>query len=240
VALHLIFAFFQLHSRVVETILPALVYNSSCASTVALQNLSNRSVSVEIEAHRSDGALVPLEGNGRNEIQLSAGESGAYKLRLKDDPGDAWVKIREKIPSAELSPAIAISGVTECIAGDELTSADRVVAYPVANPWYSGASKEPEVILLVNASEQPARASVCASPVGYYMLPKALPHAICSTEFEVQIAPFGTRRFPVDGEPYSLKTQGDHIVLQMLKPVKSQVQLYSVDSSIKFGDIVHP
>ena len=233
-------------TRVVETILPALVYNASCSSTVSVQNLADRAVWLQLEAHRSDGALVPLEGHAGNEFRLAAGESGAYKLRVKDDPGDAWVKIREWIPSQDLSPAIAISGATECIAGDELSTADRVVAYPLANPWFAGPAQElaGEAILLINASEQPARALVCESSVGYYALPAtpaapAQSHRICSTEFEVQIAPFGTRRFPIGGgtnSSFSLETRGDHIVLQMLKPLKNSVRLYSVDSSIQFGE----
>jgi len=232
--------------RFVETIVPALAYNAACSSSVSVQNLASRDVWLQIEAHRSDGALVALEGHEVNEFLLAAGESGAYKLRLKDDPGDAWVKIRERIPSPGLSPAIAISGVTECVGANELSTADRVVAYPLTNPRFSEPAEKfsGEAILLINASEQPARAWACESPVGYYSVPSttaapARSHPLCSAEFEVQIAPFGTRRFPIRGAPDSsflLETRGDHIVLQMLKPVKNSVRLYSVDSSISFGE----
>ncbi len=48
--------------RIVESVLPALSYGQSCWSTVDLQNLGDRVVIVEIEGHRSTGALVPLAG----------------------------------------------------------------------------------------------------------------------------------------------------------------------------------
>jgi hypothetical protein len=34
---------------------------------------------------------------------------------------------------------------------------------------------------------------------------------------------------------FSMKTQGDAIVLQMLRPLETGVKIYSVDSTIKFG-----
>ena len=34
---------------------------------------------------------------------------------------------------------------------------------------------------------------------------------------------------------FSMKTWGDSIVLQMLRPAKEGVRLYTVDSTIKFG-----
>jgi hypothetical protein len=235
-------------SRVVETILPALAYNSACSSTVSLQNLADRAVFLDLEGHRSDGALVPLEGRSGTALRLAPGESGAYKLQIKEDAGDAWVKIRERVPAPDLSPGIAVGGFTECVSANELFTAERLVAYPTANPWLTAPSAEiaGEAILVINVSEQPAEASVCYSSAGYYAVP-ATPRAparfrpICSTESEVQIAPFGARRFQIGGESnstFSLRTRGAQMVLQMLKPVKNSVRLYSVDSTIKFGEEV--
>jgi len=34
---------------------------------------------------------------------------------------------------------------------------------------------------------------------------------------------------------FSMKTEGDAIVLQMLRPLETGVKIYSVDSTIKFG-----
>ena len=236
--------------RVFETVLPALAYSASCSSTVSLRNVAGRAVSLEIEAHRSDGALVAIDNDAGSDIQLAPGESGHFKLHIDNDAGDAWALIRERVPSAGLSPAVAVSGVTECLAGNELSRAAREVAYPRLNPKFSGQADAlaGEVLLLVNASEEPASAWVCESSVGYYMLPPtpegpARSRPICSTEFETQIAPFGTRRFPIgegSAANFFLESRGDRIVLQMLKPLRSSVRLFSVDSSITFGDEVQP
>jgi hypothetical protein len=37
---------------------------------------------------------------------------------------------------------------------------------------------------------------------------------------------------------FSLKTQGDSIVLQMLRPANQGIRIYTVDSTIKFGSEV--
>ena len=61
---------------------------------------------------------------------------------------------------------------------------------------------------------------------------------VCTTAFDVQVPPFGTRDFPVEREGnsyFSLKTRGDSVVLQMLHPSNEGVRIYIVNSSIKFG-----
>ena len=61
---------------------------------------------------------------------------------------------------------------------------------------------------------------------------------VCTTAFDVQVPPFGTRDFPVEREGnsyFSLKTRGESVVLQMLLPSNEGVLIYTVDSSIKFG-----
>ena len=95
-------------------------------------------------------------------------------------------------------------------------------------------------IALVNTSERAAKASLCYSVGNLYWTPgsQAQLSPICSHAFEVQIPPFGTRQFPVEHERssyFSMKTDGDAIVLQMLRPLQSGVKIYSVDSTIKFG-----
>ena len=64
---------------------------------------------------------------------------------------------------------------------------------------------------------------------------------VCLTAFEVQIPPFGSREFPVDRDGsahFSLKTVGEAIVLEMLRPVEANVRVYAVDSTIRFGEEV--
>src|SRR5690348_14303105 len=64
----------QAADRFVESVLPSLDYGPSCWSAVNLQNLGNRDVTVEVEAHRESGALVPLVGQGHVAVRLSSGE----------------------------------------------------------------------------------------------------------------------------------------------------------------------
>src|SRR5260370_15542189 len=116
--------------RIVESVLPALSYGQSCWSTVDLQNLGDRVVIVEIEGHRSTGALVPLAGRPGVKVRLSAGESAGFRLRIDEDTASAWAQIRETIPYQSLSRVIAVCGVAECIFGNELPAAVREVAYP--------------------------------------------------------------------------------------------------------------
>ena len=72
--------------RVVESIVPWLAHNSSCWSAVELQNLGNRDVDAEVEAHKSSGALAPLLGHDGIQVRLSAGEHVEYKLQLTRKP----------------------------------------------------------------------------------------------------------------------------------------------------------
>ena len=101
--------------RVVESIVPSLDYNSQCWSAVQLQNLGNREVAAEVEAHKSTGALAPLVGRTGIQVQLSAGEHAEYKLQLPEESTGAWVRVRETIPGPHLSPVLAVSSITECL-----------------------------------------------------------------------------------------------------------------------------
>ena len=65
--------------------MPWLEYNPSCWSAVELQNLGNREVAAEVEAHKSSGALAPLVGRSGIQVRLSAGEHAEYKLQLAEE-----------------------------------------------------------------------------------------------------------------------------------------------------------
>ena len=234
--------------RVVESILPSLAYGPACSSIVNLQNLGDRPVTVDLEAHRASGALVALADHPEMTIQLGPGERGAYKLQIEGETDSAWIKVRERIPSPVLSPVVAVRGATECVSGNELRTESREVVYPTRNPWFSAdiVDRRGEVILLVNAAERAARASACYSSGGLYSVPDAAHPTpelspICSGTLAVQIPPFGTFQFPVerDGNSrFTLKTSGESIALQMLRPVAAAVKMYSVDSTITFGSAV--
>jgi hypothetical protein len=241
-----------------ETVVPALAYGGSCASTIFLQNLGRRAVEVELEGHRSSGALVPIEGHSGMTVRLAAGEIGQYKLHITGEDTDAWVKIRELVPAASAaqqgrgsppvqrtaqapSPVVAVSGTTECLVKNELHEASREVAYPLRNPWFSGevAGLQGHVILLINTTAETATASACYSSGASYSVPASAEfQPLCSISTQVQIPPFGSRRFPIEAAEQSqflLRTSGTGIVLQMLEPSREGARVYTVDSTIKFG-----
>jgi hypothetical protein len=231
--------------RTVETVLPALSYGASCWSSIDLQNLGDRPVVADVEAHRSTGALVALVGHEGMTVRLNPGVRVSYRAAIDDETSGAWMKIRERITSAALSPILAVSGKTECVAANELRTAVREVAYPMRNPWYStdvAGTSAGEEISLINTSERAVLASICYSSGTLVSVPAPADPAelvpLCSTAFDAQIPPFGSRQFPVEHEGnshFSLKTRGEAVVLQMLRRVEARVNLYSVDSTIVFG-----
>lgn len=230
--------------RQMESVVPALAFGGKCASTVTMQNLSNRVVSADVEAHKPSGALAPIAGAPAIGIRLGPGERASYKPQIADETESAWVKVRERVPAPSLSPALAVSAMTECIIGDELKSVGRDVVYPTRNPWFSGdvADLSGALVSMINTSERAATASLCYSAGNLFYLPGSKPSAelspVCSAEFDVQVPPFGAREFRVarDGSTnFSLKTQGGAIVLEMLRPLGASIKMYKVDSTIHFG-----
>jgi hypothetical protein len=239
---------FGQQERVIESIVPALAYGPACSSAVELRNLSDRAVAVDVEGHRTSGALVPLVGHAEIRVRLGARERVAYKLEIQEETTGAWVKVRERVASARLSPVVAVSASTECVAANQLRTVGRDVAFPTRNPWFSSdvAELRGGVISMINTSERVARAAACYSSGGLYSVPgrSAELQPICSAAFEVQIPPFGSREFPVEREGsshLSLKTVGEAIVLKMLRPVEANVRVYAVDSTIRFeGEVAAP
>ena len=231
--------------RVVTSILPSLDYGASCWSSVTLTNLGDRLVTVEIEAHRAGGGLTGLTGLNEMVLHLNPGERVSHRLEVTDESGVGWLKVRERIPSPKLSPVIAVSGLSECTVADQLRSTPRELSYPTRNPWFSGDVEEMKgnLISLVNTSERAAQASLCYSEGNLYSVPTAAHPTpeltlVCSKSFDVLIPPYAARQFPVerDGSThFGIKTMGDAIVLQMLRPLATGVKVYSVDSSVKFG-----
>ena len=230
--------------RQVESVVPALAFGGKCSSTVTMQNLSNRVVSVDVEAHKPSGALAPIAGAAAIGIRLSPGERQNYKPQIADETESAWVKVRERVPAPGLSPVLAVSAIMECIVGDELKSVGRDVVYPTRNPWFSGDVSELRgaLVSMINTSERAVTASLCYSAGNLFYLPGSKPSSelspVCSAAFDVQVPPFGAREFPVarDGSThFSLKTQGGAIVLEMLRPLGATIKMYKVDSTIHFG-----
>jgi len=178
-------------------------------------------------------------------LHLSAGESVAHRLEIDDESGQGWLKVRERIPSPKLSPVIAVAGLSECTVDNQLRSTPRQLSYPTRNPWFSGDIEEMQgnMISVVNTSERAAQASLCYSAGNLYSVPTAghpSPELtlVCSKAFDVLIPPYASRQFPVQRDEsthFGIKTQGEAIVLQMLRPVAAGVKVYTVDSTVKFG-----
>jgi len=237
-------AFASGKERIVESVLPSLAYGSSCWSSVDLENLGDRAVTLQVEAHRSSGALVALKDHPQLAWNLAAGERASFRLQIEEETSAAWVKIRERVPSPDLSPAIAVSGHTECVAENQLRTTAREVAFPLRNPSFSTDIDElhGDLVSVVNTSEKSVQLSLCYSSGNLYSTPSksqgtAELTPLCSSAFEVQLAPFGARQFPVEREDsshFSMKTRGDAIVLQMLRPLGTGIRIYSVDSTIRF------
>lgn len=231
--------------RVVESVVPWLAHNSSCWSAVVVENLGDREVAAEVEAHKSSGALTPFAAHAGINVRLAAGQRAEFKPLLEEDSTGAWVRVREVVDLPQQSPVLAVSGATECLYKDELGTTVREVAWPSANPWFSGdvSNGDDGILAIINASERPARVSICYSSGILYSVPRndrPTPEltALCSKTIRELIPPFGSRQFPVarDGNSHcKLTTLGDSIVLQMLRPAGTSVKVYRVDSTITFG-----
>jgi hypothetical protein len=231
-----------------DSVIPALSYTRSCSSSIMLQNLAEVPVTVDIEAHHSSGALAPVEGQAGMAVKLAGGQQAGYKLHIEDEDSGVWVKVREHIPEPRTSPAVAVSGITECTAADRLRTVARMVAYPMRNPWFSSPVSEfhGAVITLINTTAQPELAWACYSAGNLYSVPSptgppAQMQPVCSSTLNVQVPPYGSREIPVEREgtrEFWLKTRGDAIVLQMLRPADEIVRIFKVDSTIRFGEEV--
>jgi hypothetical protein len=237
-------AFASGKERIIESVLPSLAYGSTCWSSIDLQNLGDRTVTVDLEAHRASGALVALVDHPQVNVTLQAGEHAGFRLEIDEETGAAWVKVRERIPSPDLSPVVAVSGHTECVVENQLRTTAREVAFPLRNPSFSTDIDElhGDLVSVVNTSEKSVQLWLCYSSGNLYSVPDGPRPAaqltpLCSNSFDVQLAPFSARQFPLerDGSSgFSMKTRGEAIVLQMLRPLGTGLRIYSVDSTIKF------
>jgi hypothetical protein len=232
--------------RTVESILPALAYGQACSSVIELHNLSERTVTVEVEGHRASGALVGLAGLPGSTVRLAPHQRGSYKLEIPEETDGAWARVRERDPPGT-APAVAVGASSECIAGDQLRSVRRDVASAQRNPWFDSdvATLPGGVVSLINASPLGAMVRLCYSMGNLYSVPGGGQRPgdlapICSLAFDLLIPPFGSREFPVERDGcahFSLRTAGAAIVLEMLRPLDANIKVYRVDSSIRFdGD----
>jgi hypothetical protein len=228
----------------VDRVLPALAAGKTCTSTIQLQNLGDRTVTIALEAYDENGALVALKDHPAIALDLAPSQREIYHVDLPDETAAAWARVRETLAAARASPVVTVSGSTECVDGNELRTVTRQVAFPMRNPWFEGDVSElpGDLLALVNTSAQPATALLCYSAAAFYSVPDGRRGGeltpVCIASSQVQVPPFSARQFPVErdgSKHFSLRTRGAAIVLQMLRPQGNHVKIYAVDSSIKFG-----
>jgi len=191
---------------------------------------------------RAHQAPVPPAAEG---FVFAPHQRRSFRLGGHLETGSAWVGVWEADPPGTL-PVLAVEGSTECLAGDQLRTVPRSAALAMRNPWFAGqAADDGAVMAVVNASPQAARADVCYSAGNLYFVPAQMPDGrlarLCSWSEEVAIPPFGSREFPMAREgahEFALHTQGESIVLLVLRPVAVGVRVYRVDSTIRFGSEV--
>jgi len=221
-----------------DSVIPSLDYGPTCTSTIEAVNLSDHEVAAEVQGHKSGGALVLLSGQTETTVRIPPHGRVSLKLQMEDEAGAGWVRIHE--PG---EPALALTGAVECIDGNRLVTAAREVVYPMRNPWFAGdiAELPGGIVTAINVSARPARLSACFSAGNLISdgRPQLVP--LCSATLDLQIPPFGTRRVSVErggNSWFSLRTTGETLVLEMLRPLDPRVKLYRVDSTIQFGQEV--
>jgi hypothetical protein len=226
-------------ARVVESVLPSLAYSRACSTTIEVRNLGDRAVDGRVEPHRESGSLVGLAEQTGLSIHLDPGEEKKFSLKLPEATESAWIAVRETVPD-RLSPALAVTGQTDCVAGERVRSAVREVAHAGKDPWFEGDVGEmPGArLVVVNTSETYAVVTGCYSG-GTLVSRGTVLTPLCTHQFREQVAPFSARQFPVarDGSShFSLHANGRGIALQMLRLLDAGTQLFQVDSSIRFGN----
>jgi hypothetical protein len=70
--------------RQVESVVAALAFGGRCTSSVTMQNLSDRIVVADVEAHKPSGALAPIFGHPAIAMRLAPGEKSSYKPQIEE------------------------------------------------------------------------------------------------------------------------------------------------------------
>jgi hypothetical protein len=233
--------------RVVESVLFPLAYRTGCWASIVLQNASNEEARFQLAAHRADGSIVPFQGPAIP-AHLAPGERIILRLQPEGEEGDnAWVQVRERIPGSGRTPAVAVSGSDDCLAGSTLSTEPAHVVYPSTDPWLAADVTDLKVktVWVLNTSEIAASATVCYSNGVYTQVPDTanLPGApveICSVTESLYLPPFALKAMPVvkDGNSqFSLRAQGESIVIYTPSPPPGTSRRYSVDSTVTFGSV---
>jgi hypothetical protein len=216
---------------------------------VTLQNLRAEAVDVDVEGHDGSGALVPLEGAPTIPLHLAPAQKTSLRLRVDgQESAVAWIKVTET--GAGRAPGVAVSGSSECVAQDQLTTVPGAVAFPSRNPWLEGDVEELQgkMVLVLNSDAAAAAVRVCYSNGSQVEVPRrrgagseAMP--VCRSTRSIHLPPYALELLPVERDGSSnltVRTTGAALVLEVLKPRPGKTRVYTVDSSIVFEDMPKP
>jgi hypothetical protein len=220
-----------------SVVLPELQYSRSCVSHISLHNTSPRFVDVEVDGHRSNGALASIEDHKTNRMRLAP--SARLELRLNIEADTAWAEIVETVPAPRLHPVLEIRGTTQCLDGNQLLTEAREIAPLVAHPRFSipPVAGRGGVLLLINASDTRMRWFACYSAGTTVSNGDGEMVPLCSESSDRTLAPYQSSRVPttVDGNPLvQFHASGTAVAIQLLTPVESKVNLFQVESKITF------
>ena len=236
-----LFFFLVAQERIFSVVLPELQHSRHCSSEISLSNTSARFVDVEVIGHKATGALVGLVDRRSNKIRLHPSERTT--LRLETEDAEAWAEVLEVVPSPRLHPVLSVAGKTDCLDINELVTATREVAPVVADPAftldYDAALLNGKVLLLINASDSSMQWSACYSSGTTVSDGNGGMRLLCSELLERTLAPYQSSRLAasIDGKPLvRFRARGPAVAMQMLTPSAPQVQLYKVESTIKFNE----
>jgi len=233
-----------------DSVVPGLAAGPACTSRIELRNLGAKPMAVSVEGHAETGALVALEGQDGRVVRLEAGERRSLSFPATDKMQTGWVKVSEPLAGVRASPVVAVAATVECTENDLLRTVSRPVAFAMRNPWLDTdlAGLPGAELLIVNAGPRPALARACYSNGSLYSVPAEHGPGIglqpvCSAVWETQLAPYASARVALDRDDarhVSLHTWGEAIVLQLQRPLEGSTRLFTVDSTIHFGQEVHP
>ena len=229
-------------SRSVVSVVAPMTYGRQCWSTVELRNLGIRAVAVTVEGHKESGALVGLEGTESTVVKLAPRQR--LSLKLRDAEGDeamGWVRVLEELAGGWDRPVVAVSGKTECLAGEQLRTMAQTVSYPMRNPELESLVEEMpgRVVLLLNSGGEAATVDICYSR-GSWTVVDDQRRMICTATSYVQLPPFGLATAPISREGSTeivVKGTGGELVIRAMRLEAEKTRVYSVDSSIQFGSV---
>ncbi len=184
-----------------------------------------------------------LEGRESTVVRLAPKQRLSLQLREAGaETAMGWIRVSEELPIGSDRPVVAVSGKTECVAGDKLRTTVQTVSFPTRNPQIESPVEEMpgRLVLLLNSSGEAAEVDICYSR-GSWTVVDDQTKVICTATSYVQLPPFGLATAPISRDGSTeivVKGTGAELVIRALRLEAETTRLYSVDSSIHFGYVV--